>query len=371
MASFRIFSQGDILSLVNKRDGETKLGEKVDFYRHEENLFRDVSSNAHKFPPPLIPPPKGDTLRIMRFAYPPLEGAGGGKPISIKSLNQSTAKFVLLGIPEDIGVRANYGIGGAHTSWKPALKTFLNLQQNKFLKGDDILVLGEFYIPENNSTDINELRKTVAEIDDLVYPIIQAIVSAGKIPIVIGGGHNNCYPIIKGTSLALNQKVNVLNIDAHTDLRNTEEGRHSGNGFSTAIRDGYLNQYRIFGLHQNYVSEAQLKYMDSNEAIKAFYFDDLLKERTSVCAEADKLLEDVKSPLGLEIDLDSICNTLASATTPSGFSLNDVRQLILTLKMDFSYLHICEGAHQLNDGQKDETIGKTIAYLVSDFIKRN
>lgn len=323
MASFRIFSQGDILTLVNKREGETKLGERV---QHIEQL---------------------------------------------SDLENSTAKFVLLGIPEDIGVRANYGIGGAQTAWKPALKTFLNLQQNQFLKGEDVLVLGEFDIPENNTTDIEVLRKAVAEIDDLVYPIIQAIVLAGKIPIVIGGGHNNCYPIIKGTSLALNEKVNVLNIDAHTDLRNTDEGRHSGNGFSTAIKDGYLNQYRIFGLHQNYVSEAQLNYIANNEAIKVLYFDDLIKERTSTCAEAEKLLEDVKSPLGLEIDLDSICNTLASATTPSGFTLNEVRQLVLSLNKDFTYLHICEGAYQLKDGRKDETIGKTIAYLISDFVKNN
>jgi formiminoglutamase len=34
-----------------------------------------------------------------------------------------------------------------------------------------------------------------------------------------------------------------------------------------------------------------------------------------------------------------------------------------------SYLHICEGAAQLSAGQTDETIGKTISFLVSDFIK--
>ncbi|MGV3546992.1 MAG: arginase, partial [Pedobacter sp.] len=75
MANFRIFSQGDILNFVNKRDGETKLGERVQ--------------------------------RIEQLS----------------DLENSTAKFVLLGIPEDIGVRANYGIGGAQTAWNPALKS--------------------------------------------------------------------------------------------------------------------------------------------------------------------------------------------------------------------------------------------------------
>jgi formiminoglutamase len=34
-----------------------------------------------------------------------------------------------------------------------------------------------------------------------------------------------------------------------------------------------------------------------------------------------------------------------------------------------AYLHICEGATQLADGRKNETTGKLISYLVSDFIK--
>lgn len=336
MASFRIFSQGDILNLVNKRDGETKLGEKVDFYRDSDS---ESSEEA----------------------------------ISVKNLQNSPAKFVLLGIPEDIGVRANFGVGGANTAWKPALKSLLNLQQNPFLKGEDILVLGEFEIPNNLTTDISALRCSVAEIDDLVYPIIQTIVEAGKTPIVIGGGHNNCYPIIKGASLALKTKINVLNIDAHTDLRNPNEGRHSGNGFSTAIKNGFLGQYSIFGLHQNYVSEAQLNFIAKNESrtygIKTAYFDDFLKNEQSITKHAEALLKSMKSPIGLEIDLDSISNVLSSATTPSGFSLNEIRKLLLSLQKDFCYLHICEGAYELKEGRKDETIGKTIAYLISDFVK--
>ena len=329
MANFNVFSQSDILSMVNLRDGETKLGEKVSYY--------------------------------SQFT--------AEETITAESLQQSAAKFVLLGIPEDIGVRANYGVGGTHTAWKPALKALLNLQQNHFLKGADLLVLGAFEIPENNATNVAVLRKAVAEIDELVYPIIQTIVTAGKIPVVIGGGHNNCYPIIKGAALALKGKINVLNIDAHTDLRNPEEGRHSGNGFSTAIRDGFLDEYQILGLQQNYVSEAQLNVISKNSAIKALYFDDLLKADKDIFTETKTRLKDAKSPLGLEIDLDSMPHTLSSAATPSGFSLNEIRQLLLRLPNHFTYLHICEGAHTLNDGRKDETIGKTIAYLVSDFMK--
>jgi formiminoglutamase len=202
-----------------------------------------------------------------------------------------------------------------------------------------------------------------------VYPLIKIIVAAGKIPILIGGGHNNCYPIIKGVSLALDTPINTLNIDAHADLRATDEGRHSGNGFSTAIRDKYLSEYRIFGLHKSYLSEAQHSFINQHKSIQVRYFDDLIASKSKLSQALEELIAEVEKPLGLEIDLDSICGALASAASPSGFTLNELRQIILNTKREFAYLHICEGAYQLNDGRSDNNIGKTIAYLISDFIR--
>ncbi len=94
-------------------------------------------------------------------------------------------------------------------------------------------------------------RRQVETIDQSVNQLVYSIVKAGKIPIVVGGGHNNAYGIIKGCALALKTKINTINFDAHTDLR-ALEGRHSGNGFSYAIDEGFLNRYFIFGLHENH-----------------------------------------------------------------------------------------------------------------------
>ena len=135
MDSLKIYSQSDINNLIIYRNGETKLGERI----------QTISS--------------------------------------LDALQSSTAKFVLLGIPEDIGVRANSGIAGASTTWRPALMAFLNIQSNRFLSGEEILVLGHFEIEEPKDSTIDGLRKKVSEIDDLVYPVIEKIVAAGKIPI--------------------------------------------------------------------------------------------------------------------------------------------------------------------------------------------
>jgi len=62
---------------------------------------------------------------------------------------------------------------------------------------------------------------------------------------------------------------------------------------------------------------------------------------------------------------------LSSAITPSGISPLHARQYLTLAARDsqVAYVHICEGATRLNDGRTNETTGKLISYLVSDFIK--
>ena len=327
MDNQKIYSQGDIDHLIIARDGETKLGERVNVYRHDDGASSSCDG------------------------------------ISVEVLKASSSKFVLLGIPEDIGVRANLGIAGTASMWRPSLVAFLNIQSNRFLNGEEVLVLGHFEIDEPEDSSLKSLRNKVAQIDELVYPIIEKIVAAGKIPIVIGGGHNNAYPIIKGTSFAYKSPIAVLNVDAHADLRELE-GRHSGNGFSYALKENYLNSYFMYGLHQNYNNEAILNQIDTNPKLKAVFFDDILTG-----ADFTDLVNEIGSVAGLEIDLDCIQNVLSSAETPSGFAVNDIRKFILTSVKKFSYLHICEGAARMLDGRVSRLTAKLVAYLVSDFVK--
>jgi formiminoglutamase len=77
--------------------------------------------------------------------------------------------------------------------------------------------------------------------------------------------------------------------------------------------------------------------------------------------------------IGIELDLDCIEHTLSSAVTPSGVGAMHARQYVsfTAAHCKPAYLHICEGAVQLSDGRRNETTGKLISYLVSDFVKSN
>ena len=48
-----------------------------------------------------------------------------------------------------------------------------------------------------------KLRSLCQELDQRVSPVIELLSKAGIVPIVIGGGHNNAFPILRGMAQGL------------------------------------------------------------------------------------------------------------------------------------------------------------------------
>lgn len=296
-------------------------------------------------------------------------------------LKKSEEKFVVFGIPEDIGVRANYGRPGTASAWEYTVKSLLNLQHNKYCKGSSILLLGHIDTTEamqvaaalNAAEGRKGLMELVEALDKEVSHIVCQIIAAGKIPIVIGGGHNNAYGNIKGAALAKGKPVNAVNFDAHTDFRATE-GRHSGNGFSYAFEEGFLKKYFIFGLHESYTPKVVLENIKKHsDRIKLNTYEQIsVRKEKSFSDEMGHALGFIEDdPFGIEIDLDALPNIASSAMTPSGFSTEKARQFVHYFGQNDNavYLHICEGAPDLDNTANPQLTGKLIAYLIADFIK--
>jgi formiminoglutamase len=329
MPQLKLYTPEDIRTFINKRAGETKLGEMIQL--------------------------------------------SDGKDIE-HSLSQSAARFVILGLPEDIGIRANNGIGGAHTAWLGFLKSFLNIQHNHALSGADFLLLGHLdftdWMDNCIDADLQQLRDYTAHIDDEVYPLIQAIVSRGKIPIVVGGGHNNAYPLLKGTSMALNKPVNAVNLDAHSDFRMVE-GRHSGNGFRYAYQEGFLKKYAMLGLHEAYNSADIVSELKSNPDLLAIFWEDIFLRKQYDWGIGKALVFVCKNAFGVELDLDCIENVMSSAATPVGVSSQQAMEYLYRCgsTLNAVYLHLPEGVTQRADGQQNIFTGKLLSYLVQAFAK--
>ncbi len=244
---FKLYNKQDVLAVTQIRRFETKLGERIQVVKEEQSLE--------------------------------------------DALEHSTATFVIIGIPEDVGVKANYGLGGTDTAWMPFLKSFLNIQSNDFLEGNNILLLGHFdfsdisRLIEVNAHDFEEqidaYRHAVYTIDEAVEPLVKLITQFNKIPIIIGGGHNNSYPIIRGAAKGLYKaglvplaSINCINLDAHADFRPLE-GRHSGNGFSYAEEDGFLQKYCVIGVHENYLTQNTWMDVVNNPFLDIITYEDI------------------------------------------------------------------------------------------------
>ena len=306
-----------------------------------------------------------------------------------KVISETSAKYIIFGIPEDIGVKANMGKGGADSAWFSFLDSFLNIQSNDFLSGENVFIAGHFdfinaqkLINVNAATDEEKIiayRSFVTKIDAAVEEMVKIITCYQKIPVIIGGGHNNAYPAIKGAAKGLYKaellqlaQINCINLDAHTDYRPIE-GRHSGNAFRYADEDGYLNKYCVVGVHENYLQQNVWIDILNNPFMDFITYEDIFihekKDFIQAVAHATGFTED--NYTGIELDLDSIENTLSSAATPCGISKLHARQYMNFVAKDskIAYVHICEGATKLDTGETSSSTGKLISYLVSDFVK--
>jgi len=336
---FQPYKKTNIDALVRLRQGETKLGELVSV-------------------PEAIP--------LKSF------------------LEKTTAQFILVGIAEDIGVLANGGKAGTALAWNSFLLSFLNIQANEFTKADTIAVIGHFSFDElkekierkvvSSDARIEEYRSAVSIIDDAVTELVQWIVACRKTPIVVGGGHNNAYPIIKGAALALAgsgdlKGINCINLDAHIDYR-LAEGRHSGNGFRYAKREGYLAKYFALGIHENYIPNGILKEVNENADVDFITYEDIFIRQGKTWQQA---LEGAGnfigagSHTGIELDLDCIEHAPASASTPCGILSREALQYVAQMagRFEVAYFHICEGIAS----NENALVGKLICYMVTTFLK--
>ncbi|MGJ5641049.1 formimidoylglutamase [Formosa sp. S-31] len=332
-----LFTESDLKALTQYRALETKFGENVITLSSSSNIYEQLK-----------------TLDV---------------------------EYVLIGLPEDVGIFANMGVSGTSGAWHCTIKNLLNIQKNQFTNPNKLLILGHLNfdkeleklqgLDQSSPKHISKAQKMVKKIDKAVTQLIFEITKAGKTPIIIGGGHNNAYGNIKGTALALNKPINAINLDAHSNFRQ-DKGRHSGNGFTFAYTEGFLKDYFIFGMHEDYTSENTFKTLNKLKHIQYNTYEDIeIKQNTSFKKELLFALNHIEArPFGIEIDVDAIQNVGSSAMTPSGFSVKKARQFVhfFGKHPQVKYLHISEA---IPLSENDNQIAKLICYLITDFMRAN
>jgi len=232
---------------------------------------------------------------------------------------------VIIGFPQDEGVRRNGGRVGAAkaparirhwlarlTPWYSTFKTDLS--------DAPAADLGDIAV----SADLEMTQAALGE-------VVGGVLNAGAVPIVLGGGHETAFGHYLGYVQAATP-VGIINIDAHLDVRPTLDGKgHSGSPFRQALEHSpKLRQYVCLGVQPQSVSREHWDYAKKRRCrIEPIVeVEGMLAYRTVANI---KWLRGKRLPVFLTLDADAVDVASmpgVSAPNPAGFMSRDVLQAV-------------------------------------------
>ncbi len=165
----------------------------------------------------------------------------------------TAAKIVILGCPQDEGVRRNggrVGAAGAPTEIRRALY--------KLVAKDDweaaLFDLGDTVI-----------QATLEDTHAAHQRIVEQLLRDDKVVIILGGGNDISYPDASALSAVFGaDNVVAFNIDAHLDVR-TSPIRHSGTPYRQLLESGRLLPKQFYEIGTQPFSAAQAHLDDLRE----------------------------------------------------------------------------------------------------------
>lgn len=241
------------------------------------------------------------------------------KLLSLKATSETSANVALLGYACDEGVRRNLGRVGA-VGGATALRRRLAKLPWHF---------GDMMVADIGDVCCHQEAMEDAQ-DALAYGIHQ-LLSNDVFPIVMGGGHDVAYGHFKGIAQFLKnkkqQRIGIVNFDAHFDLRPVETTPNSGTPFYQILSEygqefsvGYFalgiqrpsNTHQLFNIAQKY----GVRYLLSTDC-------EPTKEGFAKVQDALLAYASDHDYLYITIDLDGFSSAYApgvSAPSPMGFT---------------------------------------------------
>lgn len=221
----------------------------------------------------------------------------------------STNDFVLHGFAVDEGVRRNKGKQGAKDAPDIIRK---NMSNFPVIRPDfSLLDFGNITCEDGNLENTqNELAKKVSKV----------LLKGGK-SLVLGGGHEVTFGHYRGVKTAFpEQKIGIINFDAHFDNRQPENGvgASSGTGFWQIAQEGEINSLHI-GIQRN---SNTLKLFDTAHqfGMKYILADELFFENLpSIYERVNELAESVDF-LYMTICMDVFNASIAPGVSASAYN---------------------------------------------------
>jgi len=256
------------------------------------------------------------------YLQPPVwpDRAPGRFAATIRTESSDGCRIVLLGLPDDLGVRLNHGRPGAvegPVAFRQALATF---GANFDARSDapiETLVFDAGDIVPAPGADAGALEQTHERITSAVLDLQKA----GMVTLCIGGGHDLTFPVVRGVSQHLGQPIGGVNIDPHLDVRETIG---SGMPYRKLIEGGFVDPkcFVEFGVGRFTNSRAHVQWLNEQGGTIVLC-DDILNSVQVGGGSAEKRLASVfatalpaADSIGfVSVDLDAIDGSQVSGVS--------------------------------------------------------
>lgn len=156
-----------------------------------------------------------------------------GETVSSQEADYAAAEIVILGCPQDEGVRRNNGRIGAAAAPNEIRKAFYRL--TNFGVAAKIFDLGD-----------TKIQTTLEETHSNQAAVVRRLLQDGKKIVSLGGGNDVAYPDCRALSETVGA-ANILafNIDQHFDVRFAEES-NSGTPYRQLLEESWIEPQNFY-----------------------------------------------------------------------------------------------------------------------------
>lgn len=238
-------------------------------------------------------------------------------------------RAVLVGFPTDVGVSRNGGRPGAAEGPGAIRRLLYRLTPDAAAPERFAALLGK-------TLDAGDLAASgdLERDQEAFGEVVAGFLARGAFVLVLGGGHETAYGHFLG-HVGAGQAVDVLNLDAHADVRDLRDapgggGRwgHSGSPFRQALLhpSGLCRRYRVAGIQPWSAARAHLDLVSARGGawVPAADLDR---------ARVGELFESLRGPAMVSFDVDAVDQAFAP-----GVSAPAVRGLPPALWLEAAFL---------------------------------
>ena len=225
------------------------------------------------------------------------------------------------------------------------------------------------------------------KVNNYVYATAQKIISAGKIPVVLGGEHSVPYGAIK--ALAENRaggSFGVLHLDAHFDLRKAYEGlTFSHASIMYNVISNVSEVEKLVSVAVRDFCEEELEFASANKKIAFFSDNDLALAKIkgeSWFSITERIISELPKNVWVSFDIDALDPSLSPHTgtpVPGGLSFHEANHIlrrVVETGRKIVGADLCEVAvpsveGNLGEGEWDANVGMRVLYKIFNWIVRD